>query len=194
MPGGARLPAAAVAAVTVKPTHRRRGILTSLAAAEHAAIRERGEAFGLLYASEYPIYGRFGYGPGCRLATWTLDVGRTGFVGDPVSGVELIPADEAAAGIRTVFEAWRPRQAGEIRRRDFHWLDDVGVRRSRGPRGRASSRSIADPPVSRTATRATAARRSGSTASPRATSLDELHALTDEATPRCGGSSPRWTS
>ena len=27
-----------------------------------------------------------------------------------------------------MFEAWRPRQAGEIRRRDFHWLDDVGVR------------------------------------------------------------------
>ncbi len=129
VPGGARLPAAAVAAVTVKPTHRRRGILTSLAATEHAAIRERGEAFGLLYASEYPIYGRFGYGPGCRLATWTLDVSRTGFVGAPVSGVELIPADEAAAGIlKDVFEAWRPRQAGEIRRRDFHWLDDVGVR------------------------------------------------------------------
>lgn len=129
VPGGARLPAAAVAAVTVKPTHRRRGILTALAAAEHAAIRERGEAFGLLYASEYPIYGRFGYGQGCRVANWTLDASRTGFVGSPVSGVELVSADEHAAGIlKDVFEAWRPRQAGEIRRRDFHWLDDVGVR------------------------------------------------------------------
>ena len=127
--GGALLPAAAVAAVTVKPTHRRRGILTSMVAAEHAAIRERGEAFGLLYASEYPIYGRFGYGNGCRLATWTLDALRTGFVGGAASGIELVSADEAAAGIlKDVFEAWRPRQAGEIRRRDFQWLDDVGVR------------------------------------------------------------------
>ena len=129
VPGGERLPAAAVAAVTVKPTHRRRGILTSLAAAEHAAIRERGEAFGLLYASEYPIYGRFGYGPGCRVANWTLDTLRTGFLGDPVSGMELITPDEVAAGIlKDIFETLRPRQAGEIRRRDFRWLDDVGLR------------------------------------------------------------------
>src|SRR5688572_15623541 len=56
VPGGERLPASAVAAVTVLPTHRRRGLLRAMAAAEHAAIRERGEAFGLLYASEYTIY------------------------------------------------------------------------------------------------------------------------------------------
>jgi predicted acetyltransferase len=128
VPGGARLPGAAVAAVTVLPTHRRRGVLTGLAAAEHAAIRERGEAVGLLYASEYPIYGRFGYGPACRVASWTLDASATGFHGPPVSGVELAAIDAAAAGtIRGVFDAWRVRQAGEIRRRDFRWEDDLGL-------------------------------------------------------------------
>ncbi|HKG19938.1 MAG TPA: GNAT family N-acetyltransferase, partial [Candidatus Limnocylindrales bacterium] len=54
VPGKARLPAAAVSGVTVLPTHRRRGVLRQMVAAEHAAIRERGEAIGLLYASEYP--------------------------------------------------------------------------------------------------------------------------------------------
>ena len=129
VPGGATLPASAVAAVAVLPTHRRRGILTSLAAAEHAAIRERGEAVGLLYASEVQIYGRFGYGPGCRSATWTLDSSRTSFHGDPVAGVELVATDAAAADtIRAVFEAWRARQPGEIRRREFRWQDDLGLR------------------------------------------------------------------
>ncbi len=131
VPGGQALPASAIAAVTVLPTHRRRGILTRLAAAEHAAMRDRGEAVGLLNASEYPIYGRFGYGPGCRMATWTLQVARTGFHGDPASNIALVAPDEdTAATMRAVFEAWRPRQPGEIRRRDVRWDDDLGLRPS----------------------------------------------------------------
>ena len=129
VPGGAQLPAAAVAAVTVLPTHRRRGILTRMAAAEHAAIRERGEPLGLLYASEWPIYGRFGYGPACRSAKWTLETTRTTFLGPPVSGVELATQDAALADVlKDVFDAWRLRQPGEIWRREFRWLDDVGIR------------------------------------------------------------------
>jgi len=128
VPGGARLPASAIAAVTVLPTHRRRGILTGMVAAEHAAIRERGEAVGVLYASEYPIYGRYGYGPGCRVATWTLDAGATGFHGAPVSGIELVlPGPETRDAMTAVFEAWRVRQAGEIQRRPFRWDDELGL-------------------------------------------------------------------
>src|SRR5690348_2692899 len=43
VPGRAIVSAAAVGPVTVLPTHRRRGILRALAAAEDRAIRERGE-------------------------------------------------------------------------------------------------------------------------------------------------------
>lgn len=60
LPGSARLPAAAVVAVTVLPTHRRRGILRAMTAAAHRDFRDRGEVFGLLHSAEYPIYGRFG--------------------------------------------------------------------------------------------------------------------------------------
>jgi predicted acetyltransferase len=128
VPGGGRLPVAAVTGVTVLPTHRRRGILTALMTAGHAAIRERGEAVGLLHASEYGIYGRFGYGPGSRVATWTLDTAATGFHGAPVAGVDMVPANaEARDAIRGVFEAWRARQAGEIRRHDFRWDTDLGL-------------------------------------------------------------------
>ncbi|OGO57342.1 MAG: hypothetical protein A2V85_15770 [Chloroflexi bacterium RBG_16_72_14] len=128
VPGGVRLPASAVAAVTVLPTHRRRGILRGMTAAEHAAIRARGEAVGLLYASEYGIYGRFGYGPACRVATWTLDALATSFHGDPVSGVELVVPDKAVRDtVEAVFEAWRARQPGEIRRRPLRWDDELGL-------------------------------------------------------------------
>jgi predicted acetyltransferase len=131
VPGGQRLPAAAVSAVTVLPTHRRRGILRAMVEAEHEATRQRAEVFGLLYAAEYPIYGRFGYGPGLREATLTLDTRKTGFHADSSGRVELANADaDTLAAIRGVFEGWRVRQPGEIRRRDYRWEFDLGLRES----------------------------------------------------------------
>jgi predicted acetyltransferase len=129
VPGGGRLPGAAVASVTVLPTHRRRGILRAMAAAEHGAIRERGEAVGLLYAAEYAIYGRFGYGPGTRGATVRLDALATSFHGRPTGRIELVkPGPAARDSIRAVFDAWRLGQPGEIRRRDFSWDFDLGLK------------------------------------------------------------------
>lgn len=61
VPGGA-VPAAHVTAVGVRPTHRRRGILTRLMRRQLADIRALGEPVAVLWASEGPIYQRFGYG------------------------------------------------------------------------------------------------------------------------------------
>jgi predicted acetyltransferase len=128
VPGGARLPAAAVTAVSVRPTHRRRGILRSMLGAAHADIRARGEALALLYASEYPIYGRFGYGPGTRSATWTLDTRSTQVIGQP-GHVDLATPDAGARQtVQGVFEAWRLQQVGEMRRLDYFWDLDLGLR------------------------------------------------------------------
>ena len=128
VPGGARLPASAVSAVTVMPSHRRQGILRRMVAAEHGAARERGEAFGLLYAAEYPIYGRFGYGPACRETTWTLDTHAT-FVAPSAGGVDIVkPDDTARDAIKGVFDAWRHRTPGEIARLDYRWEFDLALR------------------------------------------------------------------
>jgi predicted acetyltransferase len=114
VPGGRQVSASAITNVTVLPTHRRRGILRGLVAAEHLAIRERGEAVGLLYASEYPIYGRFGYGPGASIATWTLDTRRTRFRGEPIGGVELVKPDASSRdALKAVYDAWRTWCHGE---------------------------------------------------------------------------------
>jgi predicted acetyltransferase len=129
VPGGRQLPAAAVTNVTVLPTHRRRGILRAMTGAEHRAARERGEAASLLYAAEYPIYGRFGYGPACRIATWTLDTRAAAFRTAPTGTVEFAATGpESRDIIRGVYEAWRAGHAGEIRRREFRWEMDLGLR------------------------------------------------------------------
>jgi predicted acetyltransferase len=130
LPGLAMLPAAAVAGVTVLPTHRRQGILTRLAAAEHAALVERGEALALLYSAEYPIYGRFGYGPATRFATWTVDFTRSRTSprdADPGS-IELVTPTQAIADeLRDLYDEWRRRRPGEIRRRGWSWAARLGI-------------------------------------------------------------------
>ncbi len=128
LPGGAAIPAAAVTAVTVLPTHRRRGILTAMAARAHAAMREHGEAAGVLWSSEFGIYTQFGYGPATRDATWTIKTHDTRWHGDVSGSVELAPLTQASADvIRDVYEACRPRQAGHLRRLPAHWQSDLGL-------------------------------------------------------------------
>ena len=63
MVGGAAVPADAISNVTVSPTHRRRGLLTRMMAADLAAAKDRGDVVATLIAAEYPIYGRYGFGP-----------------------------------------------------------------------------------------------------------------------------------
>jgi predicted acetyltransferase len=131
VPGGRQLRASAVTGVTVRPTHRRQGLLRRMLAAEHAAARERGEVTVLLYASDYPIYPRFGYGVGCEMATWSVDVSATAFheaAGGRSGSVDLIPVDAAAAEtMRAVFDAWRLGQPGEIWRRPITYRADLGL-------------------------------------------------------------------
>jgi predicted acetyltransferase len=184
VPGGGRLPAAAVAAVTVLPTHRRRGILRGMVAAEHAAIRERSEAVGMLYASEYPIYGRFGYGTACQVATWTLDARSTSFHGEQAGTVEIAAQDAAAAAaMRTVFEAWRLRQPGEIRRREFRWEQDLGLREVPwGPRWKGFLAFHRDASGAVDGYARYRAEDKWEQRQPRVPlTVDELHALTDDA-------------
>lgn len=127
LPGCRRLPASAVAGVTVLPTHRRRGILRALAAAEHAASRERGEPIAVLYASEYPIYGRFGYGPAVRRATWTLDALATGFVTPSPERIEYVQPADARDVLPEVFDEHRAGQPGEILRKAYRWPLELGL-------------------------------------------------------------------
>jgi predicted acetyltransferase len=96
---GAVAPVAGVTMVGVLPSHRRRGILTSLMHRQLAEIRDRGEAVAALYASEPGIYGRYGYGVASAHIRVTIRRGE---------GVIVTPADPAgtAGGGRPAATPW----------------------------------------------------------------------------------------
>ncbi|GAA3645426.1 GNAT family N-acetyltransferase [Streptomyces chitinivorans] len=78
VPGGAAVDSLAVTNVSVLPTHRRRGLLTRMMRDALADGRERGDVCSTLDSAEYPIYGRYGYGPATWSTDWTVDVARAG--------------------------------------------------------------------------------------------------------------------
>src|SRR5215212_4252713 len=78
VPGGATVRSGGVTVVGVQPTHRRRGVLRAMMRAQLDDIRARGEPVSWLWASEAPIYTRFGYG----LASLIGDIELARVVGD----------------------------------------------------------------------------------------------------------------
>src|SRR5271165_6369513 len=90
VPGPQLLAAAALTNVTVAPTHRRRGLLTEMITADLRCARERGEPVGILIASEYPIYERFGYGAAVEGAKYKVDTVSVRFCRDAVGTVERV--------------------------------------------------------------------------------------------------------
>lgn len=60
--GGTLLPVHQITAVTVRPSHRRRGILRAMIGTDLAQAKAAGIPMAALTASEAVIYGRFGFG------------------------------------------------------------------------------------------------------------------------------------
>jgi len=79
VPGGAAA-VAGVSAVATAPSHRRRGILSSLMNRQLADLRERGEAVAALFASQAGIYARFGYGVATSELNLTIRRGEGAFL------------------------------------------------------------------------------------------------------------------
>lgn len=114
VPGGASVQTAAVTAVGVVPTHRRRGVNTALMRAQLDDVRSRGECLAALFASEGGIYGRFGYGLAsfkCRIDALTE---RASFVPQyRASGrVRLLPREDALPLMRRVYDRAAPMRPG----------------------------------------------------------------------------------
>jgi predicted acetyltransferase len=127
VPGGEAVPTAALTNVTVTSTHRRRGLLTRMIEPDLRNARERGEPLGALIASEYPIYGRFGYGPAVEHATYTVAARRVTFLDPPSGVVELVDTGTFRKEAPAVFERHRARQVGELRRTDRFWDKWLGL-------------------------------------------------------------------
>jgi predicted acetyltransferase len=127
LPGRIQLPVNAVSGVSVRPTHRRRGTLSRLIADDVARSTARGDAASILIASEWPIYGRFGYGPATWKAEWTLRTKAMSFLIDPVGSVEMVRPAAARELVPGIYAAYAAAQPGEIGRPDHRWDVDLGL-------------------------------------------------------------------
>ncbi|WP_329300426.1 GNAT family N-acetyltransferase [Streptomyces sp. NBC_00659] len=135
--GGAAVPADAISGVTVSPTHRRRGLLTRMMKADLAAARERGDVVATLIAAEYPIYGRYGFGPATSTTEWTVDVPRTGLDprwAGPADGgrVDLLDAEDVRKAGPELHERLRRDRPGVISRDARWWQMNTGLLRFGG--------------------------------------------------------------
>jgi predicted acetyltransferase len=133
LPGAEPAPCAGVTLVSVRPDHRRRGLLRRMMARLLDDAGERGEPFAALWASEDAIYGRFGYGPAAPTTRFDVLRSQARFRSDgPVDEVELLDADEAAARFPTIYDAARQRRPLLLSRSSSWWqrdLDDPPERR-----------------------------------------------------------------
>lgn len=126
VPGGVA-GAAGVTWVGVHPTHRRRGILTELMRRQLEDVHGRGEPIAILWASEAPIYGRFGYG--IASPETFMDAERAAFAlrddPGPSGSVRLVSADEAAKILPPLYESVRRDRPGSLARSDAWWADHL---------------------------------------------------------------------
>ena len=124
VPGG-DLPTAGVTAVTVSPTHRRRGILTELTRRQLDDIRERGEPLAALTPSESLIYGRFGYGMAAQADRVSIDRRHTDFVpgvpAAPGGEIRFVAPDAARERWPPLYERLREARPGMIARTPAWW-------------------------------------------------------------------------
>lgn len=123
VPGGADLPAACVSVVGVLPTHRRRGILSALMREQLDDVHRRGEPLALLWASEAPIYPRYGYGMASLAGDVELALDRAQFARPaPAAGrMRLVTREEALELVPPVYDRVRRETPGMLRRPRSWW-------------------------------------------------------------------------
>ncbi|MEV6118154.1 GNAT family N-acetyltransferase [Streptomyces sp. NPDC052109] len=130
--GGGLVAADAISNVTVSPTHRRRGLLTRMMHRDLDAAKERGDVVATLNAAEYPIYGRYGFGPATWATEWTVEVPRAGLDprwSGPSDGgrIDLVDGEDVRKLGPELFERFRRIQPGAVSRSELWWQMNTGA-------------------------------------------------------------------
>jgi predicted acetyltransferase len=137
VPGSVALPNAGVTWVSVKPTHRRQGILTRMMQRQLNDVRERGEAWASLWASESIIYGRFGYGMAAEAVDLSIDRLRTGIAFEaPRSSnarLRIVSREQALEAWPALYDEVRANMPGTYTRSEAWW--DKKTMRAKDPPG-----------------------------------------------------------
>ncbi len=146
LPGGGDVPLAAVTAVGVAQTMRRRGVMAGLMAACLEEAVARGEPLAGLFASEAAIYGRFGFGVAAPHVGYRVDRSRVRFP-EPVDVhlVEEFTPEQAHASWPELHDRVRSERPASVAKHPGQWL--LGITRDPpGWRGGASARRLVEIP------------------------------------------------
>ncbi len=129
VPGGRGIPSCAISAVTVAPTHRRRGIARAMLEGELGTARDAGAPVAMLTVSESTLYGRYGFAPAAASASWRIDVKRASWIGPRPGGrVDFITRERLRELVGPLHERVRLTAAGEIDVPAGHWDNFAGTR------------------------------------------------------------------
>lgn len=121
--GAGPVPVAAVSYVGVRPDARGRGALSTLMRAQLDELHDSAkEPVAALWASQAPIYGRFGYGVASRSADLSIAT-PAGFRPDIPRGAEVrwLERPEAEPLLREVHSAVAARRVGWLSRSEPNW-------------------------------------------------------------------------
>lgn len=125
---GTLLPAHLVTMVTVRATHRRRGILRSMISADLGRAKKSGLALAALTASEATIYGRFGFGAATSTAAVHVDTrGGLEFNVPPRGKVAVADNGKIQAVAPEIYRSHLDSTFGALGRQYGYWLRAAGA-------------------------------------------------------------------
>jgi predicted acetyltransferase len=138
---GAVVPAAHVTLVGVAPTHRRRRLLSRMMLRQLQDVREAGrEPLAALWASEAPIYPRFGYGHAAPRVDLEVNSTAVGLAPGEPGRLRTGDPSDLQPEIAKVYDQLRMDRPGWSSRDDRWWryiLSDLPARREGATERRA---------------------------------------------------------
>ena len=140
VPGGELVVVAGVHLVTVAPTHRRRGVASTMMHRQLADLAASGEATAALWTTEAGIYARYGYGVAAWRQRIEVDLARARFTPRAAALVAASPArlrqvsvTDAMAHLAAVHAGVLGSRPGMLARTARRWEQLLGGQEGQGP-------------------------------------------------------------
>jgi predicted acetyltransferase len=122
VPGERTLPAWAISAVSVAPTHAGRGIARALLEGELRTAASLGVPMAMLTVSESTLYERYGFAPAAMAADYRIETRRGRWVGPIPSGsLQFITTRQFRDEVEERFASWRLLSPGQMEMWGGRW-------------------------------------------------------------------------
>ncbi len=118
------LPAAQITCVTVRPTHKRRGLLRAMMMLNLSQLAKRGVTMALLTASNASLYGRYGFQTVIRESELTVVPQATFALKVPLPGrVETVTIGWLVPHMQEIFDRYHAATRGSVTRYEGYYED-----------------------------------------------------------------------